>query len=125
MANQEIDAMVKGLIEAQIIQALNNAPEAIEKLVKSVLSKPVDSSGKFDGYGDKMPYLDYMVGNEIRTAATNAARKVIQEHAAGIEAEVRKGLSSESVVAAITKSLIGAADQEWRINVSFEGEKRR
>lgn len=121
----DITEIVKALIEAQVIQALNSAPDAIEKLVKAALSRPVDSSGKFDGYGNKMPYLDYMVGEEIRSAARNAIRTIMLEFQPRIEAEVRKGLTSETVVAAVTKSFVDAAAQDWRIDVKFEAEKRR
>jgi hypothetical protein len=127
MDSKTVETTIKTLIETQIIQALNNAPEAVEKMVKAAMSEPVDPrSGKNDGYSShRVPYLEYMVGNEIRSAATEAARKVIQEKMPDIEAEVRKGLSSESLVAAVTKSLIGVAEQEWRISVKFEGEKER
>lgn len=126
MANA-MDATIKALIETQIIQALNSAPEAIEKMVKAALSEPVDPrTGARDGYAsNKVPYLEYMVGDEIRNAARSATVKVIKERMPDIEAEVRKGLSSESIVAAVTKSLIATADQEWRISVRFEAEKER
>lgn len=131
MSNDTLEVTIKSLLETQIIQALNSAPEAIEKLVKAALSKPVDTNGNEQGsrnwssYGGQMPYLDWMVGQEIRDAARKAASRVIQERMPDIEAEVRKGLSSESIVAAVTKSLVGTAEQEWRINVSFEAEKER
>lgn len=125
MNEQTIEAMVKGLIEAQVIQALNSAPEAIEKLVKSALSKPVCDNGRPDGYGSKMPYLDYLVGEEIRMATRVAVQKVITEYAGVIEAKVREGLSSETVVAAFTNAIVGATKDEWRINVKFEAERER
>jgi hypothetical protein len=131
MADAAMETMVRTLIETHVVQALNSAPEAIEKLVKAAMSKPVDSNGNMEGersfssYGGTMPYLDWMVGNEVRMAARQAAHKVIQEKMPDIEAEVRKGLSSDSIVAAVTKSLVGTAAEEWRINVSFEAEKAR
>lgn len=127
MANDELNVMVKTLIETQVIQALNSAPEAIEKMVKAAMSDSVDPrTGTRDGYSSqRVPYLEFMLGNEIRSAAQTAARKVILEMMPNIEAEVRKGLSAESVVAAVTKSLIGTAEQEWRINVKFEAEPDR
>ena len=121
----DITEIVKALIEAQVIQALNSAPDAIEKLVKAALSRPVGNDGRFDGYGNKMPYLDYMVGEEIRSAARNAIRTIMLEFQPRIEAEVRKGLTSETVVAAVTKSFVDAAAQDWRIDVKFEAEDRR
>lgn len=131
MANDALETTIKTLLEAQIIQALNSAPEAIDKMVKAALARPVDANGNAEGtrdytsYRGTMPYLDWMVGQEIRDAARTAARKVIQEKMPDIEAEVRKGLSSDSVVAAVTKSLVSTAAQEWRINISFEAEENR
>jgi len=123
----DVETTIKTLIETQIIQALSNAPlEAMEKLVKAALSKPVDDSGNFNGYSNhKIPYIDYMVGQEIRAAAQEAARKVIRERMPEIESHVRAGLSSESIVAAVTNALVGAASEDWRITVNFEAEKQR
>lgn len=121
----QIETIVKTLIQTEVVKALNNAPDAIEKLVKAALSRPVDITGKVDGYGNKMPYLDYLVGNEIRAAAQDAVRKVIAEHASTIEAKVREGLSAESVVAAMTKAIVGAAEHDYLIKVSFEAQKER
>lgn len=126
-SNDEIEALVKGMIQTQIIQVLNNAPDVVEKLVASALSKPVDSlTGSVDGrYGSRVPYLDYIVGESIRVAARIAVEKVIQEQVPVIEAQVRAGLNSDSVTAAVVKSFVDAAAQSWRINVKFEAEKER
>ena len=107
MNDDATQTLIKGIIETQVIQALNSAPEAIEKLVKAALSKPVTDTGDFKGY----------------RAARSATHKVIQEYAPRIEDEVRKGLSSESIVAALTKAIIGASDEDWRIKVSFAADK--
>jgi hypothetical protein len=121
----QIETIVKTLIQTEVVKALNNAPDAIEKLVKAALSKPVDSSGKFDSYGSNMPYLDYLVGNEIRAATTAAVRTVLAEHRAEIEQQVREGLKAESVVSAMTKAIVGAAEHDYLIKVSFETQKDR
>lgn len=125
--NENIQAMVKTIIEAQIIQALNEAPEAIDKLVKAALSKEVDGvSGKADGYyGNRTPYLDYLIGDEIRSATRSAVAKVIKELAPNIEGEVRKALTAETLVAAVAKSIVATAEQDWKISVKFESEKER
>lgn len=126
MDNPDISTLVKGLIETQVIKALNEAPEAIDKLVKAALSKPVDvTTGRSDGYGQKAPYLDYLVGEEIRYAARAAASKVIQEKQDVIEGMIRTSLSSDVITSAITKAFLGASDQEWKIGVTFERDKDR
>lgn len=122
-SDENIETLVKGIIETQVITALNNAPEAVEKLVKAALSKPVDSLGKFDGYGTKMPYLDWLVGDEIRRAAEAAVRKIVNESSGMIEQKVREGLTQDTIVSAIVKSFVGVAESSWKINVSFAADK--
>lgn len=123
--NPDIQSMVRTIIETEIVKALNTPEDTIEKLVKAALSRPVDRNGKLDGYGSTTPYIDWMIGEEIRRAAEQAVRRVVSESADKIEAQVRAGLSSDSVVDAVVKSLVGAAAQEWRISVKFEAEDQR
>lgn len=121
----DMQAIVKAIIEAQVVRALNEAPEAIEKLVKAALEQPVDSMGDHKGYGIKMPYLDWLVGDEIRTATRAAVKRVVADSADKIEAEVRKGLNQESIVSAMSKAIASSVEQDWRINVSFASERDR
>lgn len=122
-----VSDVVKAAIQTQIIAAFNQAPELVEKLVKAALAKPVDSiSGSEQGYhGSRVPYIDYLVGDEIRTATRKAVQTVVAEHAATIEACVREGLNAQSVTEAISKAVIGAATQGWGVTVKFEAEKDR
>lgn len=125
MSNTDVDTIVKTLIQTQIIQALKTSDDAIDIMVQAALSKPVDeSTGSPDrGYGKKIPFLEYLVGDCIRDATIHAVRKVLAESSDQIEASVRTGLNADSVVAAITKSLVKSVNEDWRINVSFEAEK--
>jgi hypothetical protein len=125
MDDKAIRDLVKTTIEAQIVKALNEGPDMVEKLVKAALSKEVDATGKFDGYGNKTPYIDYLVGNEIRFAAQRAVSAVVAEKADVIEAQVRAALSQADVVQSFVKAIVGATSEEWRINVKFESEKGR
>lgn len=125
--------IVKGIIQTQVIAALNEGPQLIEALVKAALSKPVDRNGRqegerdFDSYNrDKhTPFIDYMIADQVRMAARAAVIKVIAEKMPDIEGYVREGLSSESIVQAVTKALVGVAAQEWKIDVHFNAEERR
>jgi hypothetical protein len=125
MAEPTVKDMVRTVLEAHIVTALKETPEALDTLVKAALSREVDSrNGSFEGYGTKVPYLDYIAGETIRTATSQAVRKVVQEMQPEIEAEVRKILTSEQVVQAFTKCIIGSTDQDYKISVSFEKADR-
>lgn len=121
-----VSDIVKATIQAQIIAAFNQGPELIEKLVKAALASPVDPrSGRHEGYGANTPYIDYLIGDEIRNATRNAVREVVKENSSAIEQAVRASLNSETVVASFSKAVIGAIDQDWRLEVNFKAEERR
>lgn len=123
--DQEINTLVKTIIETRVIEGLKSAPEAIDALVKAAISQPVDRSGNFQGYGDKMPFLEYLTGQMIREAASVAVSKVIQEMQPTIEGNVRKWLTQDRVAEAMTIAFVKASADAWRINVSFEREETR
>lgn len=124
MPEMTIQDHVKTIIQTQVIQALNSAPEAIEKLVKAALSKEVDRDTGKDGYSAyRVPYLDWLVGDEIRTAATFAVREVIKERKEQFKEFVRKSLSSQNVVDLFAKAVAETAEQSWKIDVKFVQDK--
>lgn len=126
MDQKDVNQLVKTIIETQIVQALNNAPEAIEALIKAAMSEPVDKNGNKEGsrefsFGStKMPYLDWMVGQQIRNATHNAVVKVINEMLPDIESKVREKLSHDDVAKSFVEAVVKNVGQEWRIRVNFE-----
>ena len=119
MDKDQVSETVKAMIQTQIVAAFNDAPDVIEKLVKAALSKSVDSlNGSESGYyGNRVPYIDYLVGDAIRSAARGAVNKIVNDALPLIEAEIRKGLSAEDMVKAMLQAFVGTASQEWKIDV--------
>lgn len=118
--------MVKAMIQTQIVAALNSAPEMINKLVQAALSKPIDpKTGRQPEYSHNasLPYLDFIVGEEIRTAARAAVIKIVKESEARVEEQVRKALEGADIVSAVTKAFVKSVDEGWRINMNFEVDK--
>jgi hypothetical protein len=92
------------------------------------MEKPVDpDTGRRDGYGyNKVPYLEWLVGNELRNAAATVVRDVVKEQALpAIEAQVRAKLSSAEITQSFVGAISAALKDEWRINVHFDREKDR
>lgn len=127
-SDPKLAEIIKTVIETQVIQALNSAPDAIDKLVKAALSKPVDPrDGSLNGYAaDKVPYLEWLVGSEIRAATKAIVVKVISEGPVRqeIEARVRVGLNADSIVEAMTKAILHSTEHDYKIEVNFERERR-
>lgn len=123
MAVDEIQEVIKRTIQTQVVQALNSVPEAIDKLVKAALSDQVGRDGRPTSYGG-MPYLDYLVGEEIRRAARAAVCQVLEDKSTDIEAAIREALSDQDIARAVAKAVVGTAEQDWRIDVQFKPAER-
>ena len=122
--NDNIKAIIETTLKAEIVKALNSAPDAIEKLVTAAISQPVDShTGSTGGYGSKVPYLDFLVGDEIRRAARDAVHEVFAAKADLVKEAVKRKFSADDMVEAFAKAVINASAQDWKITVKFEGDR--
>lgn len=127
MSMDNINAIIETTLKAEIIKALNAAPEAIEKLVKAALELPVNEHGSKPDQWTRttMPYLDWLVGDEIRRAARMAVQEVVKANEPEIHAAVKRRMSADTIVDAFAKHLVKTADEDWKIEVKFEAEKSR
>ncbi len=121
----EVEAMVKTTIQAKIVQAFRDTPEAIDKLVEAALSKNVDEHGmKPDRYGRaEMPYLEWLVGDTIRHVARGAVVETIKAREPEIREAVVRAVSSDAIVDGLMKKILGTLDQDYKINVNFLDEE--
>lgn len=121
----DIDTIVQTVLKARIVEALSSEQEAIESLIKAALSQPVDEHGKPNRYREGQPYLDWLINDHIRDAASQAVRKHVQSEdiASVIRSAIQDAVKKEDVTDAISKALIGAAGHEWSINIQFEKER--
>lgn len=124
MDQKAVETLVKTSVEAMIIQAFKDAPEAIDALVKSALEREVDEhGGKPDHYTrKKMPYLEWLVGSVIRDVAVTAVREAVKQREEDIRKAVFAKVSSEAIVNSLVEKIIGATTEDWKLNVSFKDD---
>jgi len=120
----DIESILKTTIQVKIIEAFNEAPDVIEKLVKAALSKNVDSSGNPPRYGGGEPFLDYLVGNEIRQAVKVAVATYVADHKATIDQKVADALATGDYGTAIGKAISAIMAEEWRWNFVIHTHKK-
>ena len=122
--SSEIEALVQTTIQAKIVQAFNDAPEAIDKLVQAALNKQVNEhGGKPDSWSrSKMPYLEWLVGEEIRTVARDSVIQVIKSREGDIREAVERAISADTLVDGLIKKLLGALEQDYKVSVQFANE---
>lgn len=127
MSIDNIKDIIETTLKAEIVKALNSAPDAIEKLVTAAIAIEVDKytgSEKTDYYSKKVPYLDYLLGQEIRSAARSAVSEVFATRGDEIKAAIKRKFTTDAVIDGFAKALIDTGQQDWRVNVTFEGEKK-
>lgn len=127
MADTEIEALVRTTLQTKIIAAFKDTPTLVDTMVQAALSKPVDKeTGRVDGYGSKVPYLEWITGEMIREAARNSVREIVRGMSADIDAAIKEKLQSGALAEAMQAAFIKAAiDDEWRINISFDKEEKK
>ena len=119
-----IEQMLKTTIQTKVVEAFNSTPEMIDKLIEAALSKEVNShGGKPDHYDRiKMPYLEWLVGQEIRNAARGAVQEYIKEHGDVIKAKVKDAVRRSDIGDELTK-VFGEAmtrDYNWTVNLDIK-----
>lgn len=120
-----IDQLVKTSLEAEIIKAFKEAPEAIDALVSACLRMEVDEYGGKADYNsrERMPYLTWLARDTVRNIARDAVKQHLAEIAPRIQEQVKAALATEAIVDAFTREIIKATADEWRIDVQFKSEK--
>ncbi len=121
----EMKDLVQTAIQVKIVQAFNDAPEAIDMLVKAALSKEVNEYGSQPEYRDKkFTYLEYLVGDIIRRVAKESVTEAVKKRESEIKLAVQKAISADDLVTALTKAILGAVNEDYRVNINFASEKK-
>jgi hypothetical protein len=118
-----IKNIITATIQTKVIEALNDTPEAVGKLIAAAINKPVDSvTGRGDGYMSRaVPYIDWLIGQELRDAARLIVAEVIKNQQREMLTEMIKArLSSDKIAESFVDSLMGSTGREWDIRVTFE-----
>lgn len=119
----DMEKIISTLIQTQVIQALNDSPKAIEKMIQAAFEKPVDKyTGASNGYSsEKIPYIEYLIYDDLRHAARKIVSEVVQEHAVSfLNNEIRNRLTQETIAEQFSKAIGEAIKDDFRINVNFE-----
>ena len=120
----DIEEILKATIQTKVIEAFNEAPEAIEKLVQGALRKEVDQHGsKPSGrYGEtKMPYMDWLVGDEIRRAVSVEVREYVGSHKTDIAKKVQEAICSADFGPSLSSTVsdVLSKDYHWNVNLNI------
>ena len=122
----KVDELVKAGIQTEILKALNDAPEYINMLVDSALNQEVDDYGGKPSYSSsKKPYLEYVVGEQLRIFTGTAVRQWLEDNEPTIRAAIVERLVKVDIAEAFADAVAKQINDNWGINVYFNREPQR
>lgn len=122
--SDDIQEILNSAIKTKVVEAFNQTPDMIEKLVRAAFEKEVDQYGtKPTGYGaEKMPWIDWLVGDEIRNAAQEAVKDYMAEHKEAVQAKVKSAIENGDFGNQIGDTIARIMADEYRWSFSI-GQK--
>lgn len=122
MTDKTIEEMVRASIEMKILEAFKaDESELIDQLVQAALRKEVNEHGSEPNYNSRqrMPFLEYLVGETIRNAATSCIRKLVDERMPEIEESIKRQMENADWASAFVKVATKVMEDSYRMNVTF------
>lgn len=99
-----ITPIIEAQITAAVAQAMSGRADVLHQAVNMVLTTKVDSEGKPSNYSGTKPWIDWVVGDAVRKAATAAIQQFVGQHAEQIKQALIKELQKKN--SPLLKSLI-------------------
>ncbi len=126
MDNADMKEMVLTTIKTQIIAAFNDSPEVVEKLVDAALRKEVNEYGhKPNGYRDeRMPYLDYLVGEQIRNACHDIIKEYVNDYKPALRVQIETAIKEANFSSTLTDLLSGAIINDWQWQFELNAKRK-
>jgi hypothetical protein len=110
------EGVVKPIIEAQVIAALQGQERLITEMVRMVLTQTVRDQQTYKDY----PFIEWVCRAQLREAIEAAVRGWISGQKESIEAEVARGLQLQrkGIAQKLVGSLSDAATSKWQLSIS-------
>jgi len=112
------EGVVKPIIEAQVIAALQGQERLITEMVRFVLNQNVRDK---NSYKD-IPFLEFTCREIICQAVDAAVRRWVADQQALIEKEVEAQLRRQvrGIATALVKAVSAGATEKWRLTVAVK-----
>jgi hypothetical protein len=120
-----IEPIIQAEITKAIVEAMGPKQAVMQSAIATILSMSVDSDGKPTSYNGR-PWIDWVIGKEIRAAATEAITSHLATHADVIKKQLATELAKKNspLVKQLIEGMVGAMTHpdalRWRLNVTFD-----
>ena len=121
--SKDIEEILRATIQTKVVEAFNTTPEVIDKLVEAALSKEVNSYGsKPSAYDsrDKMPYMEWLVGEEIRKAVQQCVSDYVNANIETIKSRVQKSIMKADYGKSLADTVARVMSESYNWRVDFK-----
>lgn len=130
---EAITGVVKQMVNAGIVQALDEKNNIASSIVSQILSAKVDDDGRVSPYdrNNKYTLLEYYVKKMIKEEAANVIKEVMEEKREDIRGMIKREMSKKATIDSFYKAflsgVVDSIDSTYRttINVSVNKKEER
>lgn len=130
---EAITGVIKQMVNAGIVQALDEKNNIASSIVNQVLSMKVDDEGKVSSYSsyNKYTLLEYCVKQMIKDESLNVIKEVMEEKREDIRGMIKREMSKKETIDSFYKAflsgVVDSIDSTYRttINVSVNKKEER
>jgi hypothetical protein len=112
------EGVIKPIIQAQVIAALQGQERLITEMVTLVLSEKRRDPKTYGDY----PLLEIVCREAIVAAVEAAVREWVQEKAPAIKAQIAQQLRgrAKDFAASLVQAAVDSGKEKWRLNLSVQ-----
>jgi len=121
-----IEPIIQAEITRSIVEAMGPKQAVMQHAISTILNMNVDSDGKPSNYGNSRPWIDWVIGAEIKAAATAAIKEHLAAHGDAIKKQLAAEMAKKNspLVKQLVEGMVGAMTHpdvlRWRLNVTFD-----
>jgi hypothetical protein len=110
------EGVVKPIIEAQVIAALQGQERLITEMVKFVMNQKVRDAHSYQD----VTMVESICRNMLREAIENSVREWVASQADALKAEVLRQLSAKrkSIAEELVRTMVDGAKDRWKLTVN-------
>lgn len=107
---EAITGVVKQMVNAGIVQALDEKNNIASSIVAEILNTKVDEDGKISSYKqyNKYTLLEYYVKKMIKDESVNVMKEVLEERRGEIHTMIKREMSKKSTADSFYKAFMGS-----------------
>ena len=112
------EGVIKPIIQAQVIAALQGQTRLITEMVTLVLSEKRRDPKNYKDY----PFIEMVCRDAIIAAVEGAVREWVQDQAPAIKAQIAQQLrgKAKDIAASLVMAAVDSGKEKWRMAVSVQ-----